>query len=170
MLVAAAVMLQFMPFVRALRWQQNFIITGTMLLAGLFYLGQVQANLWMWVLVTVLVTSVFYGIKGQEDTLEDAEIESVPPVYLVPASLMLVAAGYFLDPAVSFTAENSHVPPGAIGFFVLSFITSWPEFRSAISLLKRGRLQSAVMNIMVSNITNLWLAAFAAGMYLLALQ
>lgn len=169
MLVAAVVTMYFFPFVRSLNWRSNTIITGTMLLAGLFYLPFVQLHLWYWVLATIVLTAVFYAIKGKEDEGAEEDIESVPPVYLVPATVMLVAAGYFLDPAVSFTALHSKVPPGAIGFFVLSFITSWPEFRSAITLLKRARMKAALMNIMVSNLTNLWLAVFAATAYLLTM-
>jgi cation:H+ antiporter len=41
---------------------------------------------------------------------------------------------------------------------VLSTLTSWPEFKSVLWLLKRKKNLDAFINILVSNITNLWLA------------
>ena len=54
-----------------------------------------------------------------------------------------------------------------VGFFVLAALTSWPEFRSSLTLLRRGRTTSAILNIAVSNLTNLWLAAIGLAYYIL---
>ena len=54
-----------------------------------------------------------------------------------------------------------------IGFFVLSALTSWPEFKSCISLFRRGKPLAAVLNITVSNITNIWLAIGGILVYLM---
>jgi cation:H+ antiporter len=86
---------------------------------------------------------------------------------MLPAVGLLLVGGYYLDAAVSFTAKISHVPEGVISFCVLSVMTSWPEFRTALSLLKLGKRRPAVMNILISNITNLWLAVIGAVLYLL---
>ena len=84
----------------------------------------------------------------------------------LPAGVLLVAAGYWLDPVVTLTAEASHAPKGLIGFVVLAALTSWPEFRSCLTLLRRRRPVSAVLNITVSNLTNLWLAATGVIVFL----
>ncbi len=65
---------------------------------------------------------------------------------------------YFLDPVVTFTAEASLAPKWVIWFLVLATLTSWPEFKSVLALLKRNKTIDAFENILVSNITNLWLA------------
>lgn len=137
----------------------------TMLLAGSFYL--LIDYLWVWVTFTLAGTVLCYRNKGLEDEGDDDGPEALPMIYIIPAALILAGAGYFLDPAVTFTAANSRVPEGVIGFAVLSFISSWPEFRSAISLLRMNRSQSAVVNIFISNITNLWLGVAAALAFLL---
>jgi cation:H+ antiporter len=51
---------------------------------------------------------------------------------------------------------------------VLASLTSWPEFKSCIVLLKRGNRLGAILNITVSNITNIWLAAIGIAAYLLS--
>jgi cation:H+ antiporter len=83
----------------------------------------------------------------------------------VPAVLVLVMAGAYLDPVVTMTAEASRAPKGLIGFVVLAALTSWPEFRSCLTLLRRGRATSAVLNITVSNVTNLWLAVIGVMVF-----
>jgi cation:H+ antiporter len=72
--------------------------------------------------------------------------------------MILLFSWYFLDPIVSFTAEASKAPKWVIWFLVLATLTSWPEFKSIIALLKRKKILDCFENILVSNITNLWLA------------
>jgi len=111
--------------------------------------------------------SVFLFIRRPGDPAQVDNVDGLPRWVLLPAVSALLVAGYFLDPVVSFTAEASHAPKGIIGFFVLAALTSWPEFRSCLGLLRRGRTNSAVLNITVSNITNLWLAALGVAVHLL---
>jgi cation:H+ antiporter len=106
-------------------------------------------------------------MREHEDEPEEEEIAVEHPILLIPAIMLLVAAGYFLDPLVSFTAAESKLPEGIIGFLVLSFLSSWPEFRSSIALIQRDRLRSAFVNIYISNITNLWLAIAGTIIFLL---
>ncbi len=143
------------------------VIFGTALFAGSFYLTDTEVQRWVWIFLTLVATFVLYRLKGKEDPLIEDETPPLPNIYMVPAILLLFIAGYFLDPAVEFTAVSSRVPEGVIAFFVLSFITSWPEFRTSASLFKMGCSQSATMNIVISNITNLWLAVAGLGIYLL---
>ena len=89
-----------------------------------------------------------------------------PKHWLLPAVILLIGAGYLLDGVVSFAAEHSRAPKGVIGFFVLATLTSWPEFKSCLSLLNRGKILAAVLNITVSNVTNIWLAILGVGTYL----
>ncbi len=146
----------------------GLILLTTMTIAGLFFQLQTDNQLLVWSIGGLALSVFCYLNKGSENEAEDAEtIEPIATFYLVPAILLLIVAGYFLDPAVALTAENSKVPEGVISFVVLSLITSWPEFRSATSLLQLNQPQAAVMNILVSNITNLWLAIGGTLIYIL---
>jgi cation:H+ antiporter len=84
---------------------------------------------------------------------------------MFPAIVVLIAAGYFLDPVVSFASDQSHAPKGVIGFFVLATLSSWPEFKSCLALLNRKKYLAAILNITVSNITNIWLAIAGVTTY-----
>ena len=138
----------------------------TAILAGVFF-ALPAAWYWLWIIV-VLVTSIALFKRRPDDPGDTGgDAASVPRWAALPATLLLVAAGYWLDPVVSLTAEASHAPKGLIGFFVLAALTSWPEFRSCLSLLRRGRTTSAVLNITVSNVTNLWLAIFGVTVHLM---
>ncbi len=144
------------------------ILLGTMGLAASFFLLPESRDslLWGWAGIALALSTTFYFMKIDEAVEEEIE-DAIPPLYIIPAILFLITAGYFLDPAVSFTAINSRVPEGVISFCILSFITSWPEFRTATSLLKRKKMKAAVLNILISNITNLWLAILGVVIYLL---
>ncbi len=141
------------------------ILLGTMAASGSFYLPAVQEQLLFWAIATLVISITFYIFKGVEEGGNDDD-ETYPVYYVIPAIALLLGAGYFLDPAVAMTAASSKVPEGAISFFVLSFITSWPEFRSVMTLIRMNRFRSALINIFVSNITNLWLAVAAVLVYL----
>ncbi len=120
-----------------------------------------------WVFFVLLVTSILFFKRPEEHQQETENNQAVNKVWLIPAVALLTAAGYFLDAVVSFAAENSHAPKGVIGFIVLSTLTSWPEFKSCISLFQRDNILGAIMNITVSNITNIWLAVVGVTVYLL---
>lgn len=120
-----------------------------------------------WVIIVGIVTVIFFIKRPDENYAEEEESEeSVSKSWLFPAIFFLTGAGYFLDSVVSFAAENSHAPKGVIGFIVLSTLTSWPEFKSCISLFQRNKILGAILNITVSNITNIWLAALGISAYL----
>lgn len=150
-------------FQRRTTWT-TLIITA--LLASLFFVLPVKF-MPLWVGVTLVVSCfLFYKRSGDLDD-EDSETGAVPRWAVIPAGMLLLVAGFFLDPVVSFTAEASRAPKGLIGFVVLASLTSWPEFRSCLGLLQRGRTSAAVLNITVSNITNLWLALIGIAIHLL---
>ncbi len=122
-----------------------------------------------WLACAVLVTIPLFIIRPKEDKEESDEpyIQGVRN-WMIPAVLLLLGAGYFLDPVVSFAAEHSKAPKGVIGFLVLASLTSWPEFKSCLGLLSRGKPLAAVLNVTVSNITNIWLASSGIAYYLMS--
>lgn len=138
---------------------------STALLAGVFFLVP-EGFYPVWLAISVALSVVLFS-RRPGDPGQDGPSAGLRRWHAVPATLLLVAAGYWLDPVVSFTAERSQAPKGAIGFFVLAALTSWPEFRSCLTLLRRRRTTSAVLNITVSNITNLWLASAGVLVHLL---
>lgn len=120
----------------------------------------------LWVLISVLFTIIFYIknkriiTKEENLTIKKEEVQEKSPKYFLPLGIIiLLAAWYFLDPVVSYTAEASKAPKWVIWFLVLSTLTSWPEFKSCISLLRKNRPLDAFVNILISNFTNIWLAA-----------
>lgn len=143
------------------------ILLITMALAASFFQLTSPTMMWAWVVIALTLSIGCYLNRGSEGELSEDIGEAISIKFLLPAVLLLVVAGYFLDPIVTLTAASSRVPEGIISFAVLSFITSWPEFRSAAALLKQKQPQAAVMNILVSNITNLWLAISGTAIYLL---
>ncbi|MEZ4386857.1 MAG: sodium:proton exchanger [Candidatus Krumholzibacteriia bacterium] len=141
-----------------------FTLVSTAAVAAVFFFIPESAYLAWLIGAAALGTVLFWRRPG--DPAQHDPTGGIPRWTVLPAAALLVAAGYWLDPVVSFTAEASRAPKGLIGFFVLAALTSWPEFRSCLGLLRRGRTTSAVLNITVSNITNLWLAALGVGVYL----
>jgi cation:H+ antiporter len=120
-----------------------------------------------WILATLLVTIPLFLFRPKEGEEEsDAMYHPEARTWFFPAIILLCGAGFFLDPAVSFAAEHSKTPKGVIGFLVLATLTSWPEFKSCLALLSRNKPLAAVLNITVSNITNIWLATGGVGFYL----
>jgi cation:H+ antiporter len=167
MLVAAALCTGSLA--RILRFHPAVTVTTVVVtagLAGVFFALDPAHHPW-WILIALVASGVLFRLRsGDPGQLEDQQA-SVPRWSVIPAGLLLVVAGYFLDPVVSFTAEASRAPKGLIGFFVLAALTSWPEFRSCLSLLQRDRVSSAVLNITVSNITNIWLALLGVAIHVL---
>jgi len=127
----------------------------------------IPQNLYIiWLVIGVLVTIPLF-IKRPAEPGRNNEKHEFSRLWFFPAFILLILAGYILDPVVSFTAEQSHAPKGVIGFFVLASLTSWPEFKSTLSLLRRGNPLAAILNITVSNITNIWLAVIGVLIHLL---
>ncbi len=131
----------------------------TVIMAGSFFLLS-QENYLYWLIISIVSTLLLFFLRPMEQQDQPHELHSFNPNYwFVPALITLTVSGYYLDPVVSFTANHSHAPKGVIGFFVLATLTSWPEFKTCLALLARRKHLSAVLNITVSNITNIWLAA-----------
>ncbi len=143
------------------------VVTTT--LAGGFFLLKPSHYLW-WVIGGTCLTLFLFFTRPRELEEDEEEHSFNPTIWLIPSILLLIIAGYFLDPVVTFAATNSHAPKGVIGFVVLATLTSWPEFKSCMVLLKRRKPLAAILNITVSNITNIWLAAVGVATYLFTHQ
>lgn len=143
-------------------------ILSTAILAISFYLIP-ESFYKYWVLTALLLTIPLFFLRPCEGEEESDEMyHEGARRWLIPAILLLLGAGYFLDPVVTFAAENSKAPKGVIGFLVLASLTSWPEFKSCLALLSRKKPLAAILNITVSNITNIWLAGSGIVFYLLS--
>jgi cation:H+ antiporter len=142
-------------------------IMSTASLAISFYLIAQEYYIY-WLACALLVTIPLFILRPAEEAEESDELyHKGARSWLIPAILLLLGAGYFLDPVVSFAAENSKAPKGVIGFLVLASLTSWPEFKSCLGLLSRGKHLAAILNITISNITNIWLAAGGVAYFLI---
>lgn len=143
-------------------------ISLTACMAVLFFVIK-ESYYWAWIAAVVIPTVIIFFKRPEEhlDEEDEENEEDSNKIWLIPAVILLTVAGYFLDSVVSFSAESSHAPKGVIGFLVLSTLTSWPEFKSCLSLLQRNKVLAAILNITVSNITNIWLAAIGVTTYLL---
>jgi cation:H+ antiporter len=141
-------------------------VLGTILFAGSFFFIDQQYYIY-WVVGATAYGLLTFSKRPQEAHTEELEEHHINPrVWLLPAVIILTVSGYFLDSVVTFAATHSHAPKGVIGFLVLATLTSWPEFKSCISLLAREKHLAAILNITVSNITNLWLAAAGVATFL----
>lgn len=121
----------------------------------------------VWVFAAVLISVLLFLRRPAEPQHhQETNQTTESKFWLLPATGVLTIAGYFLDPVVTFAAHHSHAPKGVIGFVVLATLTSWPEFKSSLALLNRNRHAAAILNITVSNITNIWLAAGGIIVYL----
>lgn len=136
-----------------------FIITW--FLALLFFFIQEHYYL-QWLLITLIISFILFFKKldnHQSEIDTEVEVIEITSKLLLPSwIIILLLSWYFLDPIVWFTSEVSKTPKWIIWFLVLSTLTSWPEFKSVLLLLKKWKLQDSFINILVSNITNLWLA------------
>ena len=137
------------------RYGITCILTTAGLAVG-FYQIPVSAHLYWMGLALVATLTLFVKRPPEPEQTEDAD-ETIPRWYLAPAVVVLVAAGYLLDPVVTYASAQSCAPKGVIGFFVLATLSSWPEFKTCLVLLRRNKPLAAILNITVSNITNIWL-------------
>lgn len=166
LIIAALICSKLPPLIRtrSLFTWSTILITATSAIS--FFLLDREYYIF-WVSIVFSLTIFLFFIRPEETIPEDDGEFLVHKFYLLPAALLLTCGGYFLDSVVSFAALHSHAPKGVIGFIVLSTLTSWPEFKSCLSLLKRNNILGAILNITVSNITNIWLAVFGVAAYLL---
>ncbi len=109
----------------------GFIINGpelVCLVVGLlavgFYAIQIQDHLY-W-LITASLLTIFLFIRRPEEEIknvEDGETDGLKSLWpIIPAGGILITAGYFLDPIVTFAPEQNHAPKGVIGFFILASV------------------------------------------------
>lgn len=143
-------------------------IAITIIFAVSFFL--IPEKYYLWWAISVLIATIVLFFRRPEETGSGAEEETLfeTDIWLIPATIILIGTGYFLDPVVGFAAEHSMAPKGVIGFFVLATLSSWPELKTCLSLLNRGKTLSAILNITVSNITNIWLAVVGVLIYMFA--
>lgn len=132
----------------------SFIITA--ILAILFF--QIPDNYYLlWILFSLFITLYLFTRKFSHEEIIESE-NNLWKQYLLMWVIILLISWYFLDPVVTFTSEASKAPKWVIWFVVLATLTSWPEFKSILALIKRKKILDWFINILVSNITNLWLA------------
>ena len=141
-------------------------LLSTATLAISFYLiGQPHYTYWL--VAAILVTIPLFLLRPNESGEESDDMyDARARRWFFPAIILLLASGYFLDSVVTFAADNSKAPKGVIGFLVLATLTSWPEFKSCLALLSRNKPLAAILNITISNITNIWLALTGVAYYL----
>ncbi len=138
----------------------------TMLMAGSFFFLP-ESYYMLWVVVVLIITLVLF-FKRPIEVDEEVDTENqLSRFWAIPALIVLVGAGYLLDPVVAFTSKASAAPKGMIGFIILSFLSSWPEFKTIFALVNRQKYSAAILNTIVSNIINLWLAIGGLTVYLL---
>ncbi|MCK5836452.1 MAG: sodium:proton exchanger [Desulfobacula sp.] len=155
-------------FLKTLGTNWGYSLTCIVLTAGMavsFYAIPLAYHIY-WVVTALVVSGVLFVKRPPEDFEESMEEEVIAKWSMFPAIVVLIAAGYFLDPVVSFASHQSQAPKGVIGFFVLATLSSWPEYKSCLALLNRKKYLAAILNITVSNITNIWLAIAGVATYL----
>jgi len=141
----------------------SFILTaifavGFFFIPESYYLG--------WVILAGISSIILFRKKFDHEEVSE-QSNNVSKLFLPAGVIILLIAGYFLDPIVWYTAEASKSPKWIIGFLVLATLTSWPEFKSVLSLLSKWKILDGFVNIFVSNITNIWLAATGIIIWLL---
>ncbi len=132
----------------------SFLITAAFAL--LFYI--IPQEYYIYWAIWAFITSLYLFTRKFVHEEEPEWVTEIKKYFLPLGLIILLISWYFLDPVVSFAAEASKAPKWLIWFLVLATLTSWPEFKSVIALLNRWKILDAFMNILVSNITNLWLA------------
>ncbi len=165
LLIAAALVTRVLLKTLQTNWQYS--LTCILLTAGMavtFFAVPLQYHIY-WVVTALIVSGVLFFKRPPEEAEESMEEEVIAKWCMMPAIVVLIAAGYFLDPVVSFASVQSHAPKGVIGFFVLATLSSWPEFKCCLALLNRKKYLAAILNITVSNITNIWLAIAGVATY-----
>ena len=142
------------------------VFIATIAIALSFYLIPVEMyDAWLiyWLIGVMAVAGIIFATRPGEE-LPEEEV-ALGRIWMLPAMAVLVGAGVLLDYVVTLASDVSMAPKGVIGFLVLSTMTSWPEFKSTLSLLRKDMPLAAFLNILVSNITNLWLACVGVLIY-----
>ncbi len=118
-----------------------------------------------WLGVLLIGTLTLFFKRPDEIDEEEEFTENISGWWFFPSTIVLVMAGYYLDPVVEFASESSSAPKGLIGFAVLSILSSWPEFKTIFALINRKKQSAGILNILISNIINLWLAGAGVVLY-----
>ncbi len=156
-------LLKLRKFKHNLFFVTSFILTA--IFAVVFF--QIPESYYLyWIVLSFLVSIYLFTRKLENEEVIEENSEEVSKLYL-PLWLILLISWYFLDPVVDFTAEASLAPKWIIWFLVLATLTSWPEFKSVLALFRRNKTLDAFENILVSNITNLWLAIIWVWIWLI---
>ncbi len=163
LLLAALITGMFISLMKERLLYGAICIVVTAIIAVTFYALPESAYI-HWLVVGLIASLGFFIFRPTEEVV-DCEDSKIPFWALLPAMLTLSIAGYFLDPVVEFAGDVCNVPKGLIGFFVLATLSSWPEFKSCLVLFREKRIQAAMTNIFVSNITNIWLALIGVAVY-----
>jgi len=98
-------------------------ISATAIMAVGFFFIPASTHIF-WIITALIVTAVLFLKRPAEEANGDEE-NSFSPIWFVPAFFILLAAGYVLDPIVSYTAQHSQAPKGIIGFLVLATLTRY---------------------------------------------
>lgn len=134
----------------------SFMLTAAFAV-GFFFLP--ESWYLAWIIISGAVSIALFKKKFDYQEEAVAMWESAGKLFLPIGVIILLISGYFLDPVVGYTAEASKSPKWLIWFLVLATLTSWPEFKSVLSLFSKWKTLDGFVNIFVSNITNIWLAA-----------
>lgn len=168
LMLAAIICSQLVITLNTSRLYTVITICLTALLAATFFLLD-QKSYPFWLLIGLIITVILFLLRPTEEEssqeIDDTEEYKINR-WLFPAIIILSGSGYFLDSVVNFASTHSQTPKGLIGFFVLAMLTSWPEFKSCLALLSRNKHLAAILNITVSNITNIWLALAGITFYI----
>lgn len=164
MITAALLLKNFKWIFRIYPGYTTITLIATILIAGSFFLIPVSGYP-IWLGILVLVTLILFFKRPDEIDDEEEVSEYINRFWFFPSVLVLVAAGYFLDPVVEFASETSSAPKGLIGFAALSILSSWPEFKTIFALINRQKQSAGLLNTLVSNIINLWLAGAGVVLY-----
>lgn len=138
-------------------------LLGTLAISGIFFYLPIDLYPY-WLGALLLITIPLFIARPSEVDEDEALKERISRWWFFPAIIILTVCGYYLDPMVSFASEASSAPKGLIGFGVLAFLSSWPEFKTIFGLINREKYSAGLLNILISNIVNLWLAG--AGLVL----
>ena len=166
LIIAAIICCKTVQVIKVKPFYMAITLVSTASLAIIFYTLD-QEYFKLWCIASFFITIPLFLLRPSEcDEESDEMYHEGARKWFIPAIFLLLGAGYFLDHVVSFAALHSKAPKGVIGFLVLATLTSWPEFKSCLALLSRNKPLAAVLNITISNITNIWLAAGGVAYFL----
>ena len=162
-LLVSGILLKIKDFKYKNYFSLAFLITAVIALS--FFI--IPESLYLpWVIWAWIISIILFRKKFDYEEVEEVGVEGSK--LLLPLWVIILLISWFLlDPIVWYTADASQAPKWLIGFLVLATLTSWPEFKSVLSLFKKWKILDWFVNIFVSNITNIWLAASWIAIWLI---